>query len=431
MAASASPAPFLAGADVPLGPTLSDTAQPMSTDAPIALNAFHNRHRHLHATVDDRFTFPPIPGYTGNIPRSRLHFGQSYARTTRAALQSFESLCASKARLPPKVDALLQAQAPHELVRRARAGTGGAPSPSGIDATATDPPAWLHAVAAVRGEKDDQVLPARVKVDGARAHALTGHRATVAKKRDRARELQEQCTPDHKYLPGQTAFVPRERARFGEQYPHSTAAALAEFRVRDRHHRATVRELEALAEHGTPDAADPAWRIYGSRGLPPPVTHRPGGGASKKRSGEYIEGYTGYLSKHLDHVDARGGPIGAYVTLPRDLGAPPPAPVQVPENGMIAKDLAETRPIPGYKGFLPLYQMCGERGFGVSAGQCIDEFKAMVEGQHAVQDAQVARQMAQRCAAAGGYVCGAGTAVAGEEGDEEEGDVEGGVDKDW
>ncbi|KAJ3026697.1 hypothetical protein HK097_006316, partial [Rhizophlyctis rosea] len=55
-----------------------------------------------YATGDDRFSFPPVPGYTGFIPRSKEHFGRSYVETTNASLDDFQTMLKSKNQLPDR-----------------------------------------------------------------------------------------------------------------------------------------------------------------------------------------------------------------------------------------------------------------------------------------------------------------------------------------
>jgi hypothetical protein len=62
--------------------------------------------RNKYATGDDRFSFPPVPGYTGYIPRSQEHFGRAYVETTNASLASFQKMLKSKNQLPPRIEAI-------------------------------------------------------------------------------------------------------------------------------------------------------------------------------------------------------------------------------------------------------------------------------------------------------------------------------------
>jgi hypothetical protein len=64
--------------------------------------------RNTYATGDDRFSFPPVPGYTGYIARSQDHFGRPFVDTTNASLLDFKRMMKSKNTLPPKVTAILR-----------------------------------------------------------------------------------------------------------------------------------------------------------------------------------------------------------------------------------------------------------------------------------------------------------------------------------
>lgn len=61
-----------------------------------------------YATGDDRFSFPPVPGYTGYIPRSQDVFGRSFIETTNASLGNFKRMQHSKNKLPHWVDAVVK-----------------------------------------------------------------------------------------------------------------------------------------------------------------------------------------------------------------------------------------------------------------------------------------------------------------------------------
>jgi hypothetical protein len=66
--------------------------------------------KNTYATGDDRFSFPPVPGYTGYIPRSRDNFGRPFVDTTNASLLEFKRMVKSRNTLPPKVSAILKSR---------------------------------------------------------------------------------------------------------------------------------------------------------------------------------------------------------------------------------------------------------------------------------------------------------------------------------
>jgi hypothetical protein len=55
---------------------------------------------------DDRFSFPPVPGYTGFIPRSRDHFGKAFVETTAESILEFKKMLHAKNTIPPKIVAI-------------------------------------------------------------------------------------------------------------------------------------------------------------------------------------------------------------------------------------------------------------------------------------------------------------------------------------
>ncbi|KAJ3358589.1 hypothetical protein GGF32_010110 [Allomyces javanicus] len=400
------------------GAPLSVTPDAVAKAGFVEFAPWHNHHHDRAPGVpgDDRFTFPPVPGYTGFVPRSREHFGKSYAVTTLAALQSFEHMNSTKERLPPKTAAIGQA------IQNTPVWVGGGNAKSGAGSHGAGP-VWLNATAAMRAPvagaalttstseaqaapargPPEAVVVARIRQNNAAAAVPTGRVATDLQKRQRAGELQAQCSSDHR-IPGTTTFIPRERSRFGEQYQKSAAAAMVEFKALDRNYDQHLRELErdgatlpgpaAVAavlasaktvegRAGVATTTDPQhvhWLLYGSKGgqngpaLASPAKAKPTGPPPGTTStSKYIPGYTGNPGRQGFKNESRAMDIGAFAT---------PDPEMVTASGLPPKDLAVNSPIPGYKGFLPLYQTCGERSFGQSSKKCISEFKNMLHDGH-------------------------------------------------
>ncbi|KAI9221120.1 hypothetical protein BC828DRAFT_405208 [Blastocladiella britannica] len=388
------------------------SAQGSVSAAPTSGWRIHRGPVNNYATVDDRFTFPPVPGYTGYIPRNRNHFGRPYAITTLAALQSFESQCASKSKLPPKVEALLQAGDGYAQVSADDEGPAMPTQPEGR-------PRWLDSEALVSNPNSastTQKIAVRVRRDEGVANHPTGHRALVLQKRARAKELQAQCEQDHMFLPGYTGFIPRERQRFGEQYQKSATAAMHEFKALDRAHDAHVHALEVVAQlagtnadsaRAVPTQHDKRHVVLpGALGsfstAPPPALRAPSpphGLKSTSTTAEMddsdpraayrrpIPGYTGYHRLHAQHI----GGVRADARDPEE----PHAPGEDGVEGMPKKDLSETLPIPGYKGFLPLYQLAGEHSFGHTAKQCISEYKSLLKEHHKHYEEMLSRNDAR------------------------------------
>lgn len=62
--------------------------------------------KNKYHTGDDRFSFPPVPGYTGFIPRQKEHFGQPYVQATKESLLDFQQMLAIKHKTTPRVEAI-------------------------------------------------------------------------------------------------------------------------------------------------------------------------------------------------------------------------------------------------------------------------------------------------------------------------------------
>ncbi|ORZ33550.1 hypothetical protein BCR44DRAFT_1462464 [Catenaria anguillulae PL171] len=336
-----------------------NSANPIPATATSTNWRVHRGPINQYATVDDRFSFPPVPGYTGYVPRNREHFGRSYALTTLAALESFETLCASKSRLPPKVEALNAAGAADVHP------TPGRPQPK-----------WLNAAVKVHVPGSlDAVADVTIKRDEAVAQVPTGHRATMLQKRARAMELQEQCAQDHMFLPGYTGFIPRERQRFGEQYQKSATAAMAEFKAMDHNHNIHVDELEKIAKKGpntlaheamaAAKAAAAANAANRSSNLTTTYAqqhqhHTRSAALDRSPFLRPIPGYTGY---HRHHAQVVGGVramegVGEQETGHQQSGSNA-------SEGMPKKDLRIPAVVPNG----------GEHSFGRTSKECIHAFK--------------------------------------------------------
>lgn len=191
-----------------------------------------SRRANQYATGDDRFTFPPVPGYTGYVPRSREHFGKSYSSVTKDALSDFNSLCVHKAEVSQKLS-LLGPNLPVPFVPK---------SSKGI----------LH-----EGPKKP-----------------VGHVAFQIKKNKRAMELLSQCPLDSvQYLPGYTGFMPLMREKYGMQYQR--AACLSKQSSKQANLMANLKQKQL--------------EDYILSSIPIPLSE------SKKSSLQVIPGYTGFI----------------------------------------------------------------------------------------------------------------------------------------
>ncbi|KAJ2996059.1 hypothetical protein HDV02_000209 [Globomyces sp. JEL0801] len=155
--------------------------------------------RNTYATGDDRFSFPPVPGYTGNttfnnmlgyIPRSQDHFGRPFVETTNAALMDFQKMTKSKNTLPPRIRAIQISR-----IKKEEAGKG--------TAVTTDmrPPVHNCSFDPYSQPYTDEMSPYKLPKDH----------------------------PQKTFISGYTGFVPRLQHHFGEPYPNSVRQAIDDF----------------------------------------------------------------------------------------------------------------------------------------------------------------------------------------------------------
>ncbi|KAJ3302173.1 hypothetical protein HDV03_005279 [Kappamyces sp. JEL0829] len=145
--------------------------------------------QNAYATGDDRFSFPPVPGYTGYVPRSRDHFGRPFVETTNASLLEFKRMLKSKNTLPPKVLSIQQARQKREEQAVLEPSRDTQPP---VHITSFDPYASSY-----QNESSPYKLPAN--------------------------------HPQKTFISGYTGFVPRLQNHFGEPYSHSVRRAIDDF----------------------------------------------------------------------------------------------------------------------------------------------------------------------------------------------------------
>lgn len=144
--------------------------------------------RNTYATGDDRFSFPPVPGYTGYIARSREHFGRPFVETTNASLLEFKRMLKSKNTLPPKVLAIQQ-----KRLKKEEAAAGDLlPAATPVHITSFDPYAHPY---------QDETSPYKLPKNH----------------------------PQKTFISGYTGFVPRLQNHFGVPYPDSVRRAIEDF----------------------------------------------------------------------------------------------------------------------------------------------------------------------------------------------------------
>ncbi|KAI9105884.1 hypothetical protein DFS34DRAFT_574243 [Phlyctochytrium arcticum] len=154
-----------------------------------------------YATGDDRFSFPPVPGYTGYIPRSQEHFGRPYVETTHASLSDFQNMLRTKATLPPRVQAI-QDRAPQSSINRL------SNSPYNPSASKKQP--------------SQRNVP--------HGGGFAGGKITSSSPIDDMSPYRLPQNHPHKtFISGYTGFVPRLQNHFGEPYSDNVREALDEF----------------------------------------------------------------------------------------------------------------------------------------------------------------------------------------------------------
>lgn len=249
--------------------------------------------RNKYATGDDRFSFPPVPGYTGilnlrlgYIPRSQEHFGHAFVQTTNESLSNFKQLLRTRQQLPPRVQSFLKAKQAKKLQAE----------------SSTDKPevTALPKVAAPKASiANDDMSPYRLPENHAQKTFISGY----------------------------TGFVPRLQNHFGEPYPHSVRHAITEFTQ-----KAAPRNPYAHTKsHGRP--ADK--KIEMTTPIPGYTGKIPG----SRTCYSMTFGKTSEVAyDYFNHRDSKGFGCFNYRRISNGIA------------GMPVKDLSKSLPIPGYKG---------------------------------------------------------------------------------
>ncbi|KAJ1553402.1 hypothetical protein HK405_008027, partial [Cladochytrium tenue] len=232
-----------------------------------------------YATGDDRFSFPPVPGYTGYIPRSEEHFGRPYVETTNASLADFEHMRRSRDVLPTRVQAVVD----QGRANRAR----GQPLPKQATSGTAKP---TFAYSAHFGAIDERSPYRRPRDD-----------------------------PEKTFISGYTGFVPRLQNHFGEAYSESVRKAIEDF-----------------------TAPAPSRDPYKDAPVDPPSR-----GTCNTRP---IPGFTGFVpgSKYGYATTFGKSTEIAYENFNKKLVGGKS--VATEADQLSPKQLSKTRPIPGYRG---------------------------------------------------------------------------------
>ncbi|KAJ3093224.1 hypothetical protein HK102_000025 [Quaeritorhiza haematococci] len=267
------------------------------------------RMKNKYATGDDRFSFPPVPGYTGYIPRCREHFGHPYVESTHTALTDFKTMVHANDQLPPRVKAVIRAGKQKEA---------GSPT-SSVSSSSVE-----EATRSSKGGDLTVKIPSKPKPTYLYA-------ATTGPVDDLSPYLAPAGHANKTRVSGYTGFVPRLQNHFGEPYSHSVRKAIDEF--------------TAPHPQRTPTASTESTT---SRKRPVEVNTRP------------IPGFTGFIpgSRYafattfgktseisydaFNHRDERGR-IPPNSSVPSSALGP----------GLPKKDLIANPPISGYRGHIP------------------------------------------------------------------------------
>jgi hypothetical protein len=148
-----------------------------------------NQTKHKYQTGDDRFSFPPVPGYTGFIPRSKDHFGHTFVETTNSSLIDFKKILNAGSEMPPRVQTVVDAQK--------------CPSPgSSKKSFGSNKPTFTYS---------------------AHANKIGDHTGNFKANKG---------SSNQPFIAGYTGFVPRLHTYFGEPYTVSVGHAVDEFAVK-------------------------------------------------------------------------------------------------------------------------------------------------------------------------------------------------------
>ncbi|KAJ3105269.1 hypothetical protein HDU97_008292 [Phlyctochytrium planicorne] len=282
-----------------------------------------------YATADDRFSFPPVPGYTGYIPRSQEHFGRPYVEATSASLADFMSMLKSKSELPARIRAIKNEQKPIISAKVSKKDNKAAGNKTGSSNAA--------AAAAAGGEAASPSKPtfaysaASSPIDEKSPYKLPPHHV------------------EKTFISGYTGFVPRLQNHFGEPYSDSVRKAIDDFTA-PRPSRDLYKEPFKIQKIKSITKTHP---IPGFTGFIP---------GSKYGFATTFGKTTEIAYENFNNRDEKGRIQTHHIT-------------QLPQ-----KDLSQSLPIPGYRGHIPNYIFAAERSYGVSSKECINGFATQRSG---------------------------------------------------
>ncbi|KAJ3175270.1 hypothetical protein HDU87_006352 [Geranomyces variabilis] len=346
------------------------------------------------ATGDDRFSFPPVPGYTGFIPRAQEHFGHPYVETTQAALTDFQDMLEAKRTLPLRVQAVVKdrqngasrgsfyhqnANATPGAQNLLKSQTHNGPhgggfaggNASGASNFAPVPPAGKKSLAAAVAYKPG-----------------TGPKPTFTYSATKSSSSPiEDMSPYHlpqrhaqkTFVGGYTGFVPRLQNHFGETYPDNVRKALDEFTA-DGGPGATASNPYTAV----PSPAGGTKTYYTTTSGPYASPSRTTAATSKQSSVRPIPGFTGFIPGSRTHFAQTFGNTAevAYAVFNADKNVPRgfQHSANVAMNTTDHLSLVNTRPIPGYRGHIPGYIFHGDRPYAPDTGACLEDFDRVQHG---------------------------------------------------
>ncbi|KAJ3265632.1 hypothetical protein HDU77_004405 [Chytriomyces hyalinus] len=283
-----------------------------------------------YATGDDRFSFPPVPGYTGYIPRSQEHFGRPYVETTNASLVDFQSMLKSRNELPSRVQAIKDQQKPAIGDKNA--------SPRAKRTVGNDRNGDASSGSRTSGSGANGIL------HNLPAKPSFAYAAAISPIDEKSPYKLPKNHPEKTYISGYTGFVPRLQNHFGEPYSDSVRKAIDEFTV-PKSTRDPYKEPHKEVKVKSISKTQP---IPGFTGFIP---------GSKYGFATTFGKTTEIAYDNFNNRDDRGRIVtGLSTRLPH-------------------KQLAESMPIPGYRGHIPNYIFAAERSYGTSSKECIDLFR--------------------------------------------------------
>ncbi|KAI8906507.1 hypothetical protein DFJ77DRAFT_190856 [Powellomyces hirtus] len=277
------------------------------------------------ATGDDRFSFPPVPGYTGFIPRAQEHFGHPYVETTQSSLTDFHEMLDAKRMLPPRVQAIVkdrqngasrgsfhsQAATARNKTSQHRSGPHGGGFAGGNASGASN-----FAPVPPPGQKP---LAFKYGIGSKATFTYSAAKTSSSPIEDMSPYHLPQGHPQKTFVGGYTGFVPRLQNHFGETYPDNVRRALDEFTAGGGPSAPTVNPYHPAISSNPTNANNNTYHTTVSGpGSSRMVTN------SKQSSVRPIPGFTGFIPGSRTHYAQTFGNTAevAYAVFNADKNVP-------------------------------------------------------------------------------------------------------------